>query len=195
MDNPAAFAAAARGDFVNALVAATPGGIERQEAAGQQAITESFTQIPKKGLDRPTFEKLGFAFGEDVDDLFVAVTPPTGWTLRPTEHSMHNEIVDAGGHVRGRVFYKAAFYDRRADVRLVPRFTVETQRENPDDWNSRTRAAAIDHKLGVVMQATEWTDNVPGRAGYERQNAAETGMRQWLSALYPNFGDVGHWDC
>ena len=45
--NPAALAAASRGDLANALIASTPGGIERQEAAGQRTLVES-AMLPKE---------------------------------------------------------------------------------------------------------------------------------------------------
>lgn len=126
---PAALAAAAKGDFHNAMVAATPGGIEAQEEAGQAILTLKFNQLPKdylywrgEGTWKECFERLGFKFGADVDDIFVSVTAPEGWTLRPSDHSMWSYIHDEQGRKRGAVFYKAAFYDRSANLRLETRY-------------------------------------------------------------------------
>lgn len=80
---PAALAAAAEGDLRNALVAATPGGIEASEKAGQQALVAS-TDMPKQ-LDRAAFEKVGFTFGADVDELFIKATLPPGWKRGATD--------------------------------------------------------------------------------------------------------------
>lgn len=129
--NPAALAAAAKGDLANAIVASTPGGIEAQEKRGQTALVNS-TNMPKEmSPSREAFEKLGFVFGDAVDDLFLKATLPAGWTRAATDHSMHSDILDEKGRKRVGVFYKAAFYDRSADAHLVARFRVE--RKYPKD--------------------------------------------------------------
>ena len=70
--NSATLAAASRGDLANLLVASTPGGIERQEAAGQRMLVAS-AMLPKEihGATREQLTALGFKFGADVDELFV----------------------------------------------------------------------------------------------------------------------------
>ena len=117
--NMAAVAALANGDLENAVIASTPGGIEAQEAAGQQAFVAS-TTLPREcsGCTREQLESLGFQFGADVDDIFCEATLPEGWTKRPTDHAMWSEIVDGEDQVRALVFYKAAFYDRHAHISL-----------------------------------------------------------------------------
>lgn len=114
---PAALRAIADGNLDNFIAASTPGGIEAQEKAGQSDLVHS-SQLPKDGCDRAQLETLGFTFGDDVDDLFVNVKFPPGWKLNPTDHSMWSELIDENGTVRGSVFYKAAFYDRRAFIRM-----------------------------------------------------------------------------
>ena len=116
---PAALDALARGDIDNALTAATPGGIEAQEAAGQATMVAQEI-LPRDiiGADRAAFEALGFEFGEPHDDLFVNAKLPAGWTKQATDHSMWSRIVDETGNERASIFYKAAFYDRRAFMTL-----------------------------------------------------------------------------
>ena len=116
--NPAALSALVNGNITNAIVASTPGGIEAQEKAGQLALVAS-TDMPKE-LDRAAFEALGFTFGEPVDELFVTATLPPGWKRQATDHSMWSKIVDEQGRERVAIFYKAAFYDRRAHARITP---------------------------------------------------------------------------
>lgn len=117
---PAAIIAAASGDMENALVALLPGGIERQEKAGQAALVAS-TEMPLElSPDREAFEAVGFTFGEPIDSVFMKATLPAGWKRVPTDHSMYSDILDETGKRRVEVFYKAAFYDRRADARLLP---------------------------------------------------------------------------
>lgn len=98
--------------------------IEAQEAAGQREMVRG-GHLPKfnerrEPIDRAAFEALGFSGWSREDDLFVDVNFPVGWSYVPRpDHNMWSEIKDAGGRVRGRAFYKAAFYDRRAHVRLL----------------------------------------------------------------------------
>lgn len=114
---PAALSALADGDIENFRIAATPGGIEAQEKAGQ-AITNAQETLPKE-CPRAELEKLGFVFGEDYDELFVNVKFPEGWKKQATDHPMWSDLVDPSGKKRAAIFYKAAFYDRRADMHMV----------------------------------------------------------------------------
>ena len=96
-----------------------PAAIERQEKRGQDALVRSQV-LPIKCLrcSREQIEELGVVFGEPVDDLFINVTLPDGWEVRPTDHSMWSELVDDEDTVRASIFYKAAFYDRDAFISL-----------------------------------------------------------------------------
>lgn len=94
--------------------------ITAMEKQGQAQLVES-TQLPSKMKpSQEAFEEVGFTFGEVVkgDELFCAATLPEGWRKDYTDHSMHTIIVDQLGRQRVSVFYKAAFYDRRADMIL-----------------------------------------------------------------------------
>lgn len=180
---PAALAAAAKGDLSNALVAATPGGIEGQEKAGQQALVAS-TDMPKK-LDRTAFEAVGFTFGEDVDELFMKATLPPGWTRAATGHSMHSDVLDARGRKRVSVFYKAAFYDRRADAYLLPRYRVERDYDLPGD-----DLAYVVRDAGTEIYRTITTK----RASYKDEDAHEQTAKKWLLEAVPNAFDPSAWD-
>jgi len=103
------------------LFGMNPGAIEKQEAQGQREFVES-TLLPTdfNFCKKEDFEALGFKFGEPVegDPMFCEATLPDGWKKRATDHSMWSEIVDDTGKVRAMIFYKAAFYDRDAFIRL-----------------------------------------------------------------------------
>lgn len=97
-------------------------GIYAQEAAGQRQLVHSDV-LPadfNRGK-REEFEALGIIFGEPVegDPLFVYATLPEGWKKQPTDHSMWSELIDETGKVRVRIFYKAAFYDRKAHMSIA----------------------------------------------------------------------------
>lgn len=185
---PAVLAAAALGDLDNALVAATPGGIEAQEAAGQAMLVAS-EQLPKKvdNATRAQLVALGFKFGADVDDLFVTATLPPGWKKRATSHSMHSDIVDDKGRVRASVFYKAAFYDRKADMRMVGRFAADVYQNGSDD--NHYEAVVTDADV-VCATFGEWK-----HGDYAAADAKRKECESWLDARFPQWRDpLAHWD-
>jgi hypothetical protein len=176
------------------LADATPEGILASEKRGQMALVQS-TDMPRVLRMRgslPTFEQLGFTFGADIDQVFMAATLPPGWTRRPTEHDMHSEICDAQGRVRVSVFYKAAFYDRRADAHLVRRFTIGHER----DETYRTTAFTVRDGGTVIHRIAMPPDTpAPGREHYDALNAVEDEAKAWLTSQYPNCLDpMAYWD-
>lgn len=86
-----------------------------QEAAGQQSFVKS-TTLPAEIRGKEILEAAGVKFLGPVegDDLFQYVELPEGWKKEPTDHSMWSKLVDEQGRERASIFYKAAFYDRRA---------------------------------------------------------------------------------
>lgn len=197
--NLAAVSAAARGDLDNFLVAATPGGIERQEAMGQASFVGTKSSLPNK-CPRADLEKLGFVFGEPIDDLFVSVTFPDGWRKEATDHSMWSNLLDAQGRKRAAIFYKAAFYDRSAHMHLETRYYVTTQCLNSDltpfDWDKDGRTkqpakqwvAVKDNGSGEILWHSEaWADGDRDWAEHDKRNAA---ARAWLEEKFPQHQDV-----
>jgi hypothetical protein len=69
------------------------------------------------------WEKLrswGFIIGEIVSDdpIFRSVQLPSGWKKKGSDHNMWSSVVDEAEKERISVFYKAAFYDRSAFMRI-----------------------------------------------------------------------------
>ena len=126
-------------------VEATTGQIEEQEKAGQAALAGSVKAfLPRESnLDRVTVTKrTGILFHEDADELFVEVTLPPGWSIQPTEHALYSVLQDAAGKPQADVFYKAAFYDRRADItwKVVVKFeTIQAGPRPADRTNVKGR--------------------------------------------------------
>lgn len=183
--NAAALSALARGDVKNARVAATPGGIEAQEKAGQAALVASADMPKELRPSREAFEAVGFTFGDDVDALFVRATLPPGWTRAATDHSMHSDILDAKGRKRVSVFYKAAFYDRRADAYLVPRFKIERDYDLPRD------------DLAFVVKDAEaeiYRTITTKRESYADEERHREVARKWLLDAVPNAFEPSAWD-
>jgi hypothetical protein len=111
------------------LATAMPGGIEASERAGQAGLLLSDllpVDIGGGPDEQKRYEALGFVFGEVVerDPIFREVKLPAGWSRKGSSHAMWSHIVDEKGRERVAVFYKAAFYDRRAGASLVRRHCV-----------------------------------------------------------------------
>lgn len=178
--NPAALSAALSGDIENVIAASTPGGIERQEAAGQRTLVES-SMLPKQihGATREQLTQIGFRFGADVDDLFVACELPPGWTKRGTDHSMHSELLDEQGRVRAGIFYKAAFYDRRADMSMNRRYSVSSYK---DGSTKEMRRVDVYDGDSVIKEFGEVK-----RDDWAGMDALEKAAREWLTAQHPEW--------
>lgn len=186
--NPAALAALATGSMDNFLTAATPGGIEAQEAAGQAMLCAA-AQLPKemRGCTREQLQAIGFKFGADVDELFVTCTLPPGWKKQATDHSMHSDLLDDKGRRRASIFYKAAFYDRRADMGMSQRFGINSYGDGSDKDHRRVIVKDGD---AVIHDAGEY------RSGqWEDCEKLEASARAWLTERYPNWEDnFAYWD-
>jgi hypothetical protein len=87
----AALAALLTGDEENAQIAMIPGGIELQEAAGQQEFVANDTLPIDCGWNSSPdqFRVMGIIYGDQVDDLFVEVQLPDGW--KKVEHGSRAE--------------------------------------------------------------------------------------------------------
>ena len=180
--NPAALVAALNGDLANALIASTPGGIEQQEADGQRTLVES-SMLPKDihGATLEQLTALGFKFGDDVDELFVACDLPPGWTKRGTDHSMHSDLLDEQGRKRARIFYKAAFYDRRADMTMERRYQVDCYQVGSSEQMCRVTVTDSGVNIKEFGEA-----RVSDREGMK---SLEVAARAWLTEHHPEWQD------
>ncbi len=189
--NPAAAAALGRGDVENALIAATPGGIEAQEKHGQELLVKS-TDMPIELLpNREAFEKVGFKFGDPIDTLFVAAALPPGWQREATDHAMWSHIVDEHGRKRVNIFYKAAFYDRRADARIEPRYTAQWM--FPGEPSSGLQDGQV---VWVVRDAgKEIHRGAPfSRDDFDADKKEAEAVKTWLKERFPDHEDpTAYW--
>ena len=65
---------------------------------------------------------------------------------------MWNEIIDAKGHVRGTMFYKAAFYDRSAHMSLNSRYRVHSEYIGEDSRTVEVYFGNAQEKIMVAGQ-------------------------------------------
>lgn len=144
--------------------------VERMEADGQAELVAG-ELLPTEILNavEADLEALGFTFGDPCEDdpLFRAVTLPAGWSMQPTDHAMWSAVVDERGIERVKVFYKAAFYDRRAHMmvadpgrematRLIYSYTADLAAVTL--LTETERGALVESLQAYVRTAAEWPD-------------------------------------
>jgi hypothetical protein len=186
--------------------------IMNQEARGQQALCRSEV-LPRECsyCTREQLEQLGIMFGKDVDDLFIEATLPPGWSKQPTEHSMWSQLVDEQGRERARIFYKAAFYDRKAHISLSRRFSVRVEpicgyehhnyRAYPWHCVVYDCGKPIWEAEQRVEQEPEYRHGDPEEKRlawldwHDRKGGLSTLGEEWLDEHYRNWrSPLAHWD-
>jgi len=164
--------------------ALVPGGIELQEKMGQIEMVES--EALPKDCNKEDFEKLGFVFGEDIDELFIACKLPEGWKKQGSDHDMWSYIVDDKGRRRASVFYKAAFYDRKAGISLTHRFSVTSNYAFKQD----IQYLVVDNVNGERVFETEVLPNTK-----ENHAVLEEIYESWLKENYPDYKNpMAYWE-
>ncbi|WP_327587074.1 hypothetical protein OHA25_08685 [Nonomuraea sp. NBC_00507] len=111
------------GDPADALLLLAAGVEELEAAGGQQLLHSSVIPTELYGGTDEDLAALGFELGDvvDGDPLFRHATLPPGWTRRLEERDPRGSyLVDERGRDRFSIFYKAAPYDRKASMALVP---------------------------------------------------------------------------
>lgn len=185
--NIASLAALLNGDVPNALIAATPGGIERQEAEGQANLCKTADRLPAsinspRGMHYTQVStELGIVFGKIVDEIFIEATLPEGWKIEPTDHSMWSHLLDAQGRKRASIFYKAAFYDRNAHISYECRYYF-TYAEKEVDGVTMRMYQVVDGADSKVL----WVSDTAGVKDYDKQDQNRYAARRWLDEQFPN---------
>jgi len=174
------------------LILAGAGGetsrfIENQEHAGQQQLVRSELLPTDTHNNDAGFESVGFTFGKPLadDPMFRPATLPDGWAKQGSDHDMWSYVVDQLGRRRAAVFYKAAFYDRSADMHLVDigeyvhchlgGYGGFEQLITDDNWATPEAIAAAAlkeaaHHQEEIERYTEWLeDERYGRADLARK--------------------------
>ena len=176
------------------VMGGAPHKIEQQEAEGQCEFCMSETlPTDMRGDAKMVLEKAGVKFGKKVegDEMFQYVELPAGWKKSPTDHSMWSDLVDDKGRVRAAIFYKAAFYDRSAQLTTRHRYgySFDYDREKKDGVG-----VANVTDCGKVIHMTE-PITVGDRERYEVSEEARKSAQAWLDVNFPNWQDTSaYWD-
>jgi hypothetical protein len=203
--NIAALTALKNGDVDNFLVAATEGGIEAQEAAGQKDFVNNSTlPIECHNCTRDQLEQMGIMYGKSVDDLFVNVVLPEGWQKEATDHSMWSYLLDDKGRRRASIFFKAAFYDRSAFISLDSRYGYGAVPAN--GWENQYRSewiCVVTDCDKVIWTADKRLGSEPdygdSKAAWKEwyNSKCELGKlgRNWLDDNFPDWQNpLAYWD-
>lgn len=178
--------------LAEAFVLGASRSIEASEAEGQRELVES-DQIPVKlmhGLTEAMLEQMGLRLGPPTPDdrLFRSCTLPPGWSRRDSDHPMWSYIVDERGRERLAMFYKAAFYDRRADMDARCRFGFSEYLDGPT--KGEYTAAILDCGKPIVTFGVRSKD-----AGCAASDAARQHCESWLNQNRPDWRNpMAYWD-
>lgn len=145
---------------------------------------------------REQYEKMGIKIVDEYDDLFFNVILPDGWKVKPTDHSMWNEVVDEKGRKRISFFYKGAFYDREAFSNFEKRFTYSEMPFDDYQTNASYEERNTKEWYGVIYDAgkeiyrtfghikNDYFDNIPKELSLD-----------YLNENYPDWNDINsYWD-
>lgn len=196
---PSTLRALLEGDLENAVISEMPGGIEAQEARGQRDFIAS-ESLPKDFNvgTREQLESMGVVFGDSIDDLFIEVQLPDGWKKVPTNHSMWSDLVDDEGRKRAAIFYKAAFYDRRAHIDLIKRYTYEVRPvkgwDASDYWKGEWCCVVTDGGE-IIWKSDKHLEPEPSDKDkfiewYDAKKSLGELGREWLELHYPDWNDL-----
>lgn len=184
------------GFFADAMVRGQTEAILHQEAQGQRSFVGSDTLPTDIGRrsdydTKAILKAAGVQFLGEVEDdpMFQYVELPAGWKKVPTDHSMWSMLVDDKGRERARIFYKAAFYDRRANMNLSTRFGVQRDYDRQDKEN-----VAVAHitDCGKVIHTTEPIQLPEDDCKkYEVADEAYKAAVAWLNEHYPDWQNPG----
>jgi hypothetical protein len=198
-------------DFLlKAMLTGDPSGvIEASEREGQRQATacgRDRTVMISSKLDDETREFLthyGVEFLGDDDTVLQRVKLPPGWRLEPTDHAMWNDLVDANGHKRASMFYKAAFYDRNSHMHLERRFIVTHEygdaEYGSDAYNEKcSRVVVKDRQFDEPTWSKKWLTKDECHVEYPAKSLRDEHdamASAWLAEHYPDHESVhAYWD-
>lgn len=191
--------AAKRPDMQSWVMGGAPNKILEQEAQGQRSFVGSDTLPTDIGRHsdydtKAILEAAGVKFLGQVegDDMFQYVEFPQGWKkVGQPDHSMWSNLVDDKGRVRATIFYKAAFYDRSAQMSLSCRFGCAFDYDRFDKEN--IGVANITDGGKVVHTPEPIPAN--GEERYDVSDKANKVAVEWLDQNHPDWRNPGaYWD-
>lgn len=147
------------------------------------------------------YERMGIKIVEEYDDLFYTVELPDGWEIKPTDHSMWNDVIDSKGRKRISFFYKGVFYDRDAFSNFENRysFTILPFDEYKSDATYEERKfkpwrlfiTDCGQKIKKIMETVVETND----EYLQLDDTLRLEGKHYLDAAYPQWEDINsYWD-
>lgn len=157
---------------------------------------------------KQVLEAWGVVFSDEDsgDKLFQLCKLPKGWAKQPTDHYMHNDLVDDKGRKRASLMYKPDFWDRDASLSPQRRFSIRKiyNREDRDapyvqfevqdcGENAFTSSTQYHYKAASEAPREDRLREINEREDAERRAVAE--CRAWLDDKYPLWRKyTAYWD-
>jgi hypothetical protein len=165
--------------------------LDDQQEQAQETFSNSGT-LPLVGTeDRKPWEAMGFKFTDEKDNLFVRVDMPEGWKFGKQEGGYHSYLLDDQGRSRAYMFYKGAFYDQDAFIRLKTRYSINNRSSKLED--SEVKGFVEDNNFDppqiLFTTTTPKTDKY-----YGDQDKVKEQCEKWLKKNYPKWQDpTSYW--
>ena len=161
------------------------------EFVGSDTLPTSFGHLEN---GKEIMESWGITFlgVVDGDPIFQYVQLPEGWEKVPIDHDMWSKLVDDKGRERASIFYKAAFYDRRASCHLSRRYNYHF---DYDKLDTKKVGVAVITDAGNVIHTTRPIKETTGMKSRDISSEANDRARAWLAANYPDYENpAAYWD-
>ena len=172
--------------------------IEHMEEEGQQQAVSNTMMAREMNPSKEEWEQIGFVFTDiPGDDVLCMAILPEGWSIKATDHSMWNEIIDANGMKRGSMFYKASFYDRSAHMYLERRYGVCSSYVGDDYLTTEIYFGNAKEKLFVAGQVHISKDATRKErlAKYKKEDKLRAIAKKFGDKNYPDWENVhAYWD-
>ncbi len=143
------------------------------------------------------YARMGIGIVEQYDDLFYVVELPSGWKIKPTDHSMWNDVYDNKDRKRINFFYKGAFYDRDAFVNFNTRYTVGVVPFDGYNSNLTYDERKMNPWYGVVYDCGKEIFRTTGEVSpdgsvevWDIQENQKRLVLDYINKNYPNWEDI-----
>jgi hypothetical protein len=147
------------------------------------------------------YAKMGIKILEEANDLFYSVELPEGWEIKPTDHSMWNDVFDDKGRKRISFFYKGAFYDRdafsnflhRYSYKILPFDNYESDIPYDERYNKPWTVYLTDSGENIKILAERTFSDASDY--FKNERSLSNLATQYLNDRYPNWADINaYWD-
>lgn len=104
---------------------------------------------------------LGFRFEEDDPegqrrDVVQPAVLPEGWSIEPTSHYIHNEILGPNGEERGHLIFKPDWRDRNASAYLNCRYYATHESPKGSQFPYLSKGQIVDRMTGKVIAESDY---------------------------------------